>query len=229
MNKGGRSNCYAHRLNLMLLDTTNPVPEAVDFFSFLEVLFVFMSDSYVQTKWKIMQHEMSPGLPPIELQRLSDTCWACRYYSVLAVLKSLPVILKVLDEIIDEPNSDRSLDACALKGLLDFQFLAILSSFYAILGAAKSASDILQSPNVDLAEAMYVVETLKDKIAELRSGEDSFDSIWQRTIDNANDSNLTVSDASSIGRRSKHQRNVSARLLFRVSCTRKSWCNQRHI
>ena len=54
---------------------------------------------------------MYPGLPPIELQRLSDTRWACRYYSVHAVQKRFSVILKVLDDIIDEPNSDRSLDA----------------------------------------------------------------------------------------------------------------------
>ena len=88
----------------------------------------------------------------------------------------------------------------------------MISSFYAILRAAKSASDILQSPNVYLAKAMDVVETLKDRMTEIRSGEDSFGSIWQSAIDNANDSNLIVSDASSIGSRSKHQRNVPARL-----------------
>ena len=88
----------------------------------------------------------------------------------------------------------------------------MLSSFYAILEAAKSASDILQSPNVDLAKAMYVVETLKDRMTEFRSGEDSFGSIWQRVIDNTNDSNLIVLDASSTGRRIRCQRNVPARL-----------------
>ena len=99
------------KLNLVLVDTTKCVTEVADFFS--------LPGSYVHNKWKIMQHEMSPGLSPIEiaLQRLSDTRWACRYYSVHAALKHLPVILKVLDEINDEPNSGRSLDACALKGL----------------------------------------------------------------------------------------------------------------
>ena len=145
--------------------------------------------------------------------------------SVHAVLKRLPVILKVLDEIIDGHNLDRSLDVRSLKGLLDFQFLVMLSSFYTILGAAKSASDILQSPNVDLAKAMDVVETLKYRIAELRSGEDSFDSIWQRAIDNANDSNLIVLDASSIGRRSRSQKKCTSKITgyntFRASSTKK--------
>ena len=71
--------CYAHRLNLVLVDTTKSVPEAADFFSLLERLYVFMSGSYVHNKWKTIQHEMFPGLPPIELQRLSDIRWACRY------------------------------------------------------------------------------------------------------------------------------------------------------
>ena len=88
----------------------------------------------------------------------------------------------------------------------------MISSFYAILRAAKSASDILQSPNVYLAKAVDVVETLKGRMTELRCDEDSFGSTWQRVIDNANDSNLIVSDASSIGSRSKNQRNVPVRL-----------------
>ena len=86
---------YVHRLNLVLVDTKKSVPEAADFFSLLERLHIFMSGSYVHNKWKIMQHEKSPGLPPIELQSLSDTRLACKYYSVHVVLKCLPVILKV--------------------------------------------------------------------------------------------------------------------------------------
>ena len=56
-------------LNLMLVHTTKSEPETANFYSLLERLYVFTSGSYVHNKWKIVQHEMSPGLPPIELQK----------------------------------------------------------------------------------------------------------------------------------------------------------------
>ena len=37
--------CYAHCLNLVLVDSTKSVPEAAEFFALLEALYVFMSAS----------------------------------------------------------------------------------------------------------------------------------------------------------------------------------------
>ncbi|XP_068246858.1 zinc finger protein 862-like [Palaemon carinicauda] len=96
--------CYAHRLNLVLVDSTKSVSEAADFFSLLEHLYIFISGSYVQL-------EMYADKPPMELQRLSDTRWSCRYFSVHVVSRCLTSILKVLDDITHEPNPDRSKDA----------------------------------------------------------------------------------------------------------------------
>lgn len=184
--------CYAHRLNLVLVDTAKAVPEAADFFALLERLYVFLSGSYVHNKWKAVQLELYPDQKQMELQRLSDTRWACRFFACRTIINRLPALIKVLDDIIDETNADRAIDARGLKAQLDFRFLAMLSSFYTILIESKSASDVLQSPILDLAKAVDVVEVVKDRMQALRNEQVGFDNIWQQTTDLANHSNIHV-------------------------------------
>ncbi len=47
--------CYAHCLNLVLVDSTKSVPESEIFFSLLQKLYVYMSGSYVHQKWLSVQ------------------------------------------------------------------------------------------------------------------------------------------------------------------------------
>lgn len=195
------------------MDTTKSVPEAADFFSLLERLYVFISGSYVHNKWKKVQAEMFPGEQQFELQRLSDTRWACRYYACRTIIKRLPAILKVLDEITDEHNPDRAVDARGLRAQLDFRFLAMLSSFEIILGESQSTSNILQAPKLDLAKATDVVELLKDRMKEYRTEEERFHSIWQDTIDLAEHCKIkTPEDGEQITRRNKRKSSAPARL-----------------
>ncbi|XP_068225679.1 uncharacterized protein [Palaemon carinicauda] len=69
---------------------------------------------------------------------------------------------------------------------------------------------------VYLAKAMDIIDTLKDKIAMLRSREEDFKSIWQRTADLANNSGITVPDVGHndliISRRSRRQTRAPERL-----------------
>ena len=62
---------------------------------------------------------------------------------------------------------------------------------FAILGATKSASEVLPSTNVDLCKVVdtHLVDALQDSFGTIRYGEGSFSSIWQWAVDNATDSN----------------------------------------
>ena len=95
------------------MDTVKAVPEVGQFFSLLERLYVFTSGSYVHQKWLSIQKEMYPGAPR-ELQRLSDTSWACRacrYMALHTIMDRLPAIKRVLQDIVQEHNGDRSVEA----------------------------------------------------------------------------------------------------------------------
>ena len=130
--------CYAHKLNLVLVDVAKSVTEAGYFFSPLQKLYVFISGSYVHNKWKIVQKEMYPTEQQFELQRLTDTRRACRYYACHAVLCHLPTIIRVLDEVMNESHSSRAVEARGIRGQIDFKFMLMLSTFDAILGETQS-------------------------------------------------------------------------------------------
>ena len=65
--------CYAHCLNMVLVDSTKRVSEASDFFSLVETLYVFLSRSVTHAIFLKKQSELQPHRPQRQLQRLSDT------------------------------------------------------------------------------------------------------------------------------------------------------------
>lgn len=77
--------CYAHELNLVLCHTCRAIPEAAEFFSFLENVYSFFSTSLVNHhKFKEAQSKL--GIASAELVQLSNTRWACQLQSINAVL-----------------------------------------------------------------------------------------------------------------------------------------------
>ncbi|KAL3997012.1 hypothetical protein ACER0C_009668 [Sarotherodon galilaeus] len=173
--------CNAHCLNLVIVDAVKAVPEADCFFSLLQKLYVYMSGSYVHQKWITVKKDMYPEAPR-ELQRLSDTRWACRYSACKTVMDRLPAILRVLHEIDLENSGDRSVEARGLLVQIDLTFIGNLSTFRKILGEIKLLSDVLQSPSLDLAKAVDLIHALQDTLDQYRS-ESCFDELWQDAMD----------------------------------------------
>ncbi len=92
---------------------------------------------HVHKKWLAVQREMFEGAPR-ELQRLSDTRWACRYISLRNTLDRLPAIKRVLQEVVEEHSGDRSVEAQGLLAQLDLKFIVHLVTLYKIFGEVKS-------------------------------------------------------------------------------------------
>ena len=80
--------CYAHVLNLVLVDSVKSVSFASEFFTLLEVLYVFVSSSKIHVLFMNKQHQCNPHKQPLELQKLSDTHWVCMYAAVNAVCRT---------------------------------------------------------------------------------------------------------------------------------------------
>ncbi len=176
--------CNAHCLNLFLVDSTKSVPESETFFSLLQKLYVYMSGSYVHQKWLSVQKEMYQGAPR-ELQRLSDTRWACRYQACKNIKDRLPAVLRVLHDIDVENRGEHFVEAQGLLAQLDLTFIRTLVIF------AKFLADMLQSMSLDLAKAVDLVEAFQDTLQDLRS-DSSFDEIWKDTVDTGKQCNVAV-------------------------------------
>src|SRR6218665_1873631 len=158
--------CYAHKLNL--IDACKSVPEARDFFALLERLYVFTSGSPMHKKWVEAQNELYPGEPARQLQRLSDTRWACRVVSCRNIRDRLDALVYMLQDVAGGTNADRAVEARGLLSLLDFKFVLLLHLFCDILGKIHIVSNQFQSSSVDLSAAADLVRNLTASFKESR-------------------------------------------------------------
>ena len=162
--------CFAHVLNLVLVDCTKNVAFASEFFALLESLYVFLTSTKAHVIFVRKQTELHPHKAKRELVRLSDTRWACRYIAVNTVCCTYDSILATLSEISDGEDAAKAVNA---KGLLSqvrsFRFILILIIFDRILSCTKQLSDLLQSQQCDLAKAVDLVSATIETLEEFRS------------------------------------------------------------
>ena len=168
--------CYAHCLNLALVDTTRSIADASEFFALMETLYVFMSSSKSHDIYLQKQNELHPSKQLRRLQRLSDTRWACRYFAVDAVCCTFDSLLAALEAITEWENREKAVEA---KGILlqvrSFKFLILLVIFSRILSCTKSLSDQLQSSTIDMAKAADLVCATVGILQDFRT-----DSKWEQ-------------------------------------------------
>lgn len=133
--------CYAHCLNLALVDCVRNVSDASEFFALMEVLYVFVSASKVHELYLEKQSELHPTKQIRQLQRLSDTRWACRYFAVDVVCSTFDSIIATLESLMDGEDRTKGTEATGiLLQVQTFKFLLSLIIFCRILSCTKSLS-----------------------------------------------------------------------------------------
>ena len=85
-------------------------------FTLLEALYVFVSSSKIHVLFMKKQHQCNPHSLPIELQKLSDTRWVCRYAAVNAVCHAYDSLILTIQEVADSSVSEYT-QAIEARGL----------------------------------------------------------------------------------------------------------------
>ena len=172
-----------HVLNLALVDSVKRVSCASEFFTLLEALYVFVSSSKIHVLFVKKQHQCNPHKQPIELQKLSDTSWVCRYASVNAVCCTYDSLLLTVEEVADSSVREYT-QAVEARGLYHqiklFSFVIALITFDRILMCTKQLSDSLQNTSIDLSRASELVLATKSLLSLYRS-----DDYWVKVYDQA--------------------------------------------
>ena len=169
--------CHAHCLNLVLVDCVKNNSHAFEFFSLVQSLYVFMSSSKAHVIYLEMQNQLHPDKQTRQLQRLSDTRWACRYLSLDVIATTFDSILATLDSIAEGNDKPKAIEATGLLHQIhSFKFISCLVIFLRIMGITKSLSDQLQSREIDLASAAHLVISTSDTLKTLRN-----DDTWDQT------------------------------------------------
>ena len=175
--------CYAHILNLVLVDSCRSVSSASEFFALLEALYVFMASSKAHVVFVEVQKKQHPDKQPFELQKLSDTRWACRYAAINTICRTYDSLLIALEEIGLSSDHSKAVEA---NGLLhqfqSFSFIVSLVMFDRILSCTEQLSDQLQSSKIDLYYSSELVTASKAMLQLFRT-----DEYWDRVYSYATD------------------------------------------
>lgn len=163
--------CYGHRLNLVLINVAKHVPQAAEFFSLLEQLYIFASNSVVHEKFLSIQREMFPKEQVRELQHLSDTRWWCRATSCENALLRLECIIRLLKETSADDTGARAISARGILAQIDAEFVYLLQFFSEILGKVHKVSQQLQDKQSDLGKAAKLISSLRENLAEMRNSD----------------------------------------------------------
>jgi hypothetical protein len=169
------THCFAHRLNLTLVDCQKNVNRTYEFLAVFQKLYVFLSDSYTHIVFLKNQKEVSPNKRPIELKRLSDTRWACQYASCVALDESLPAVISTLNELSEETDKERAVEAKKLLGVLGGNFVVGVVVLRHVLCKTKTLSDQLQAKEHDLAAAVDLVKAVISDLEEARQNRDEIE------------------------------------------------------
>ena len=86
-----------------------------------------MSASKAHTTFVAIQKRLHPDKPTRELQRLSDTRWACRHGAVNAICCTFDSLISTLEEIAQDSGQTKAVEANGLVlQVKDFKFLISL-------------------------------------------------------------------------------------------------------
>lgn len=163
--------CYGHRLNLVLINVAKCVPQAAEFFSLLEELYIFTSNSVVHEKFLSIQRDIFPEDQIRELQHLSDTRWWCRATSCENALMRLECIIRLLQETSADDTGARAVCARGLLAQIDAEFVYLLHFFSEVLGKVDKVSQQLQDKQADLRKATMLISSLREDLADIRSSD----------------------------------------------------------
>ena len=165
----------------------------------METLYVFISTSKAHTVYIQQQSSLHPDKPIHQLQKLSDTCWTCRFIAVEAVCTTFDAILATLQCLV---QGDDKLKAVEAKGILVFDNL---DNVLASIVPYKKLSDQLQSPHTDMAKTADLVTATMEILQQFRSDEE-WNKLYKYVVDVASLHNIEIAPLWS-----QHQRTMPER------------------
>lgn len=196
--------CYAHRLNLVVVDTARGIKEVDNFFGLMEAVYRFFSVSSLR-HGRFVQAQKDKNVRIMEIPSLSDTRWVCRYAAIQVFLNRFECLILALEVIVDE-SKDRS-EAAEAVGLSvqlqEFSFLLFLQVFYCVLGVTKPLSDTLQTKQLNLATAIDLVDSTCKTLSDRRSEKYFEGNIWKESLIVAQNMNIDISSPCARKRQSR--------------------------
>ena len=168
--------CHAHRLNLVLGDCVKNISGLSSFFSVINTLYTFITNS--NTRYQLfIEAQKAEDLQVLTLERPAITRWSYYYRSVSKVKLRYGSLLAVLHRVSESSDSEAAAEADGLyTKLLSFKFVMNLHIVEQVLKVTNSLSDQLQAKELLLSEACSLIQSTVEELQVLRK-DDAFCSL----------------------------------------------------
>ncbi|KAF0748271.1 zinc finger MYM-type protein 1-like [Aphis craccivora] len=155
--------CYAHCLNLVLIDSIGHKNRVLlDFFGTVQLIYAFLEGSSTQhAVLEKVAKEVNTEL--VTLKSLSTTRWTCRYEAVAAIKLNYTALVKTLENIYEDTKLPdiRAKTKGIIKQMKSFNFIFSLNMMYAILKL------IVKAKQLNLLSATSLITSLNtSKLSE---------------------------------------------------------------
>lgn len=165
--------CTGHSLNLIGVKAAESSLSAVNFFGFVQKLYVFFAAS--THRWSLLTIKLG-NLKVVK--RMSDTRWSARADAVDALYNGFRQIQSALEEIATDPEEEKDAvnEADSLLKKMDKLDCFLMSVIWAkILNRFNAVSKTVQDPKTNLSSVVLIIESLKGFIQSLRNEFDTFE------------------------------------------------------
>lgn len=172
--------CFNHKLNLVVVDCFKHLKESANFFSNLEKLYTFMSNSTIHPPFLNTQKQIYPTKQARELKRICETRWTVQFRACETVLETIESIFVTLNNLISNTDvkKDRRYEAKGLLLQIDKEFI-VLFIFIKILKLVTTVSNYLQSPNMNYIKGLNLVQEVINEFQNLRNNDNEWNSVWK--------------------------------------------------
>lgn len=167
--------CFAHCLNLAVVDACNANEKVMNFFGTIQTLVTFLGSRKRTHLYVQCQKELCPPTQRIRrLKHFSDTRWTYHDRAIEAVQITYGAILKTLETLSNQKSNETDMKSKTLaKGLLkslnSFEFIVIMFMMRKIFNSTTPLSNYLQSSKLDFVEAMKLVKATRNELFHLRN------------------------------------------------------------
>ena len=174
--------CYAHRVNLVLVNVCKNESIARDFFYIVQSLYVYMSSAVPHAQFLATQAGIDYNNVVIELKRIIDTRWTCQYAAIASIRRTFAAILKTLEEL-SVSGGDWALMAIGLlHQIQNFKFILSLEMFHSLFQLTTTLAESLQNSSVLISTAQKLVSAVSSNLQAFRDKPDAWAGIWAASV-----------------------------------------------
>ncbi|CAF1448894.1 unnamed protein product [Rotaria sordida] len=192
MPKGVYIHCFAHKLNLVIIDVSQVVTYCSEFYSIISKINMYFTASGVTSVYFKNAQELLQLDTTTKLKKWSDIRWDSRWSSIDAIINNYQAILKALNDLVDDGNA-RSVDANGLLiALKEPLFVVTLFVIHKILGHIKILSSQLQDISLDYGKARQLISSVIEQIKSYRD-DNSFESLYSKVVQFCKENDIDIS------------------------------------